>query len=265
MKRATAGWAVVMIALSAIAAAPPARAEYPITRASLEAMAAHFRLFRVLSDDTDGHMRYVFADNGPVIHVYAVGDKGHSTVDWETNMGSPVRALEVVETHDLRELIVVATARGKIFAYNSFTYELEAENLIEEFSSIQAMAVGQLDTDAPKEVVVLGVKQGTDAPLLYVYDGGSHSLEWRTEDTFQASEILFANLDDDPQLEIILNTGTVIDSRFRTIDINVVRDGGFGTQLRLLDISGDGIPEIFGINLDESLRVYDPGARRRLW
>lgn len=265
MKRVVAGWIPVTLVLCALTAVVPTGAAHAMTRAQLDDMATHFRLFRVLSDDSDGRMRYVFADNGPLLHVYAVEKGGHSTIDWETNTGSPVRALEVIKTKDLRELIIIATARGKIYVYNSYTYDLESQNLIEEFSSIQAMATAELDGSGGREVVILGVKAGTDRPLLYIYDGESRALEWNSQDSFKASEILFANLDDDPQLEIILNTGIVLDSRFRTIDINVVDDGGFGTQLRLLDISGDGIPEIFGMNLDESLRVYDAAAGRRLW
>jgi hypothetical protein len=251
--------------LLAAFACAPLHAGPELTREALEAMADHYRFFKMLPDSDEGRVRYLYADEGPHLHVYEVNPKGWSSVAWETIVGSTVRGLEVVTTVEGNHLFVVATARGNVFAYDADTYELVRENLLEPFSSIQAMTIGQLDTDEPQEVVLLGVREGDDKPLLYVYDGRSRALEWNTQDSYKASEILVANLDDDVQQEIILNTGVIFDSRFRTVEIEYAEEGGFGTRLRLLDTSGDGIPEIFGITIDDLIRVYDPAASRRLW
>jgi hypothetical protein len=243
----------------------PTDAQHQMTRESLAQMSDHFRFFKILPDNSEGRMRYVYADEGPHLHAYHVGEDGRSVLDWETNVGSQIRSLVVTETRHGRPLIVIATAKGKLFAYDANTYNLDRENLTEPFTSLQAMAIAELDGDGAKEIILLGVREGEGAPHLFVYDAVSRSLEWRTQETFNASEILTANLDDDRQPEIILNTGTVIDSRFRTIEIDFVHDGGFGVRVRLLDINGDGFPEIFGSTLGEQLRVFDPYVGRRLW
>lgn len=253
-----------LLLLAAFACAP-LQAGPGMSREALEAMADHYRYFKTLPDDDEGRPRYVYADEGPHLHAYAVNENGWSNLEWETILGSQVRGLEVVSASGGIQLIVVATAGGKIYAYDSRSYELVRENLLEPFSSIEAMAIAQLDEDEPKEVILLGVRDGETANLLYVYDGDDRSLQWRTQDPYEASEILVANLDDDEQPEIILNTGTIFDARFRTVEIDYTQDGGFGTRLRLLDITGDGIPEIFGNTNGDQLRVYDAGVGRRLW
>jgi hypothetical protein len=75
--------------------------------------------------------------------------------------------------------------------------------------------------------------------------------------------IVVANVDDDPQLEIILNTGRVIDSRFFNIEFE--SDGSYGDRISLFDINNDGYPDVFGEFVDFSIRVYDIWAQRELW
>lgn len=254
-------FAVVAVALLAA----PAAAQHQMTRESLAQMSDHYRFFKVLPDNADGRMRYVYADEGPHLHAYYVDENGRSVLDWETNVGSQIRSLVITRTRHDRTLIVVATTKGKVFAYDGTTYNLDRENLTEPFTSLQAMAIAELDNDGIVEIILLGVREGEEMPHLFVYDAVSRALKWRTQETFSASEILVANLDDDRQPEIILNTGTVIDSRFRTIEIDFVQDGGFGVRLRLLDINGDGFPEIFGTTIGDQLRVFDPYAGRQLW
>ena len=74
---------------------------------------------------------------------------------------------------------------------------------------------------------------------------------------------LSANMDNDPQLEIILNTGIIIDSKFYNVEFEW--DRSFGARIELFDINGDGIPEIWGENPDFTLRVFDRYAERDIW
>jgi hypothetical protein len=77
--------------------------------------------------------------------------------------------------------------------------------------------------------------------------------------------MLVANVDDDEQLEIILNTGPIIDSRFYYVEPSKVGAGGYGRNISLLDLNGDGIPEIVGESNGFQLRVYDIYAERVIW
>ena len=63
--------------------------------------------------------------------------------------------------------------------------------------------------------------------------------------------------------KIILDTGHIIDSRFFRIEQEV--KAGFGARIKLMDMNGDGYPEIVGENPDFSLRVYDIYAERGVW
>jgi hypothetical protein len=255
----------LFLAAALVLIASAAAAQTEMSRKALSEMSTYYRFFRVLSDDDEGRMRYVYADDGPHLHVYAVEPSGQAVLDWQAPVGSAVRDLQIVATRTGDSLIVAATEKGKVLAYDADDYHLVSENLMEPFVSIQAMAVAQLDEDETKEVILLGVKEDEKRPHLFVYDGASHALEWRSQDTFAATEILVANLDDDPQPEIILNTGMILDSRFHTIEINATQEGGFGVRIRLLDVTGDGVPEIFGEGAGQLLRIYDVNAQRRIW
>jgi outer membrane protein assembly factor BamB len=245
--------------------ARPVAGSTDISRSTLESMAEHYRLFSVLEPDKDGNPRYVYADDGPHIYVHAV-ENGRSVLAWETNVGSSIRSLIVVPIPDSdREVIVVATSAGKIFAYSAQTFSLLRENLMEPFQSISAFALADVDGDAQMEAVIVGAKEGEERTRIYIYDGLNRSLLWQSNEEFSATEILVANLDDDVQPEIILNSGVILDSRFHTIESNSSEEGGFGVRIKLLDINGDGIPEIFGEGAGQGLRVYDPYAQRRLW
>ena len=67
----------------------------------------------------------------------------------------------------------------------------------------------------------------------------------------------------DDQLEIILNTGFIIDSRFYNIEFQT--EDVFGDRILLMDINGDGIPEIIGEFVDYNLRIFDVYAEREIW
>jgi hypothetical protein len=64
-------------------------------------------------------------------------------------------------------------------------------------------------------------------------------------------------------MEIVLNSGVIIDSRFYNVEVEWGQP--FGDRIALYDMNNDGIPEIIGEFSDYSLRVYDVYARREVW
>jgi len=62
-----------------------------------------------------------------------------------------------------------------------------------------------------------------------------------------------------------LNSGTIIDSRFYTVEPFSLKSGGFGVRMRLLDMNGDGYPEVFSETAGFALKVYDVYGQRELW
>jgi hypothetical protein len=158
---------------------------------------------------------------------------------------------------DGRLRLVVSTAAGRIIIYTMDDYNQEWENLQDPFDRVQYMVAENLDSDPQLELVFIA------DGLLHIYDSRNKNFEWQSQVEFDARQIVIENVDDDEQPEIILNTGVIIDSRFYNIEFQA--DNIFGDRISLLDINGDGIPEIFGELLDFTLKVFDIYAEREVW
>jgi hypothetical protein len=227
---------------------------------SLERFDTAYKYFIVLDGTDEYPVRFLYSDVAAHLHVYGIKD-GRAEMIWETaTMGSAVTSLHVTELVEGGEkMLVVSTARGRIIVFDTTTFERLGENFLEPFNSIQSMAVENIDDDPYKELIFIG------DGYLNIYDSETTALEWRSQDKYAAQEILVANVDDDPQPEIILDTGTLIDARFYTVEPSNVASGTFGSRLRLIDMNGDGYPEIVGELPGFALRVYDVYAQREIW
>jgi len=237
----------------------PSQAQEASTQV-LNDLAKAYRYFFVLDPSAEGNTRYMYSDVSAHIHVFEL-KKGRPQLDWETaTLGSAVTALFVADLDaDGAKEIVVATARGRIIVYDAQNYDRVHENFLEPVESIDCMASANLDNDPQEELVFIAEKR------LNIYDGRSATMEWRSQQEFQATEILLGDLDDDPQLEILLHTGAVIDSRFYTLEPGSIENGIFGTRIKLFDLNGDGHPEVLGETAGYMLRVYDVYSRREIW
>lgn len=246
---------VLLLALSAASAAPAAK------KLNLEALRAVTDRFlfamEIGTPGTAGH-RFLYSDNLNHIHVYAIKD-GELDMAWETtNLGSRTSSMFVTDLYaEGRDKLVVSTVGGRVVIYDMDSYDLEWENLQDRFSTVTYMTHANLDDDKQEEVVILADK------LLYIYDSINKNVQWVSTQEFTARQIVIGNIDDDPQLEIIFNTGRIIDSRFYNIQLE--SDTPFGDRISLVDINQDGYPEIFGEYSDFTLRVYDVWNEREIW
>jgi len=231
-----------------------------LTSAGLKELAAAYKYFFVLDNNKDGEIRYLYSDLASHLHVYVVRD-GRSELDWETaTLGSAITAVHIADvTADGRKEIWVSTARGRIIVYDEQNYDRLYENFIEPFETIACMTTANIDNDPQEEVIVIGDGR------LTIFDGRGGVKEWQSTATFAATEILMGDVDDDPQLEVILNSGTIIDSRFYTVEPFSLKSGAFGVRMRLLDMNGDGYPEVFSETAGFALKVYDVYGQRELW
>jgi hypothetical protein len=231
-----------------------------LTAEGLATMSEAYRFFLVLGGTEESPLRYIYADVAAHLHAYAVKN-GRSELEWETaSLGSPVTSLFLtdVDANGTKD-IMVSTARGRIIVYDAVDFERTHENFLDRFESISCMTSANLDNDPQEEVIFIA--EG----LLNIYDGKNVALEWRSPSKFQATELVVGNVDDDPQPEIILNSGEIVDSRFYTIEPSKLDSGVFGTRIRLFDMNGDGHPEIVGDTPGFALRIYDVYAQREIW
>ena len=224
----------------------------------LKTIADRFDLLFILEGVGDKPVRIVYADARQHVHVYRLeGDR--TVVDWEaTALGSRASALMVKDTDaDGREEIVIATAEGRIVFYDAETYDLIWENLDAPFQNIECLVTENIDDDPQDEVIFVADSH------LHIYDSLSKSKEWESQREFDAQEIVLGNVDDDDQLEIILNTGIVVDTRFYNVEFEA--EIGFGEKISLMDVNGDQIPEVIGETGDYTIRIFDLYAERELW
>ncbi len=119
------------------------------------------------------------------------------------------------------------------------------------------MVAANIDRDPQDELIFIADS------YLHIYDGLSRSTEWQSQREFSAREIVLGNVDDDDQLEIILNTGIIFDTRFYNVEFEA--EISFGEKISLMDVNGDQIPEVIGETADFTIRIFDIYAEREFW
>lgn len=200
----------------------------------------------------------IYANTIGNLHVLRHTEKGWR-LEWKlTNLGAKIAnfLIDDIEGNGVLELIV-ATIDGQILIYSMDTYDVVWENLESRFEKISTMAVANIDNDPQLEFIIIADDR------IHILDGLNKSRQWISPRMFDASEIIVDNVDKDEQLEIILNTGIVIDSRF--FNIEVEWDKPFGERILLGDLNNDGYPEVIGEFSDYSLRIFDIYAEREVW
>lgn len=225
---------------------------------AMKALTSKYDFVIQYGDAAAGNLRFIYTCNSNHVHVYKYND-GYLDLDWEqTNLGTKVTSLFIAELYgDGRPMLALSTIGGRILVYDMDGYDLEWENLQDPFESIHYMVADNLDNDPQYELVFIA------ADKLILYDALNRTFEWTSQRPVAAQQIELANMDSDPQLEIVLNTGLILDSKFYTVEFEANRP--FGARIHLFDLNGDGIPEIFGESSDFVIRVFDRYAEREVW
>jgi hypothetical protein len=200
----------------------------------------------------------IYADTYGKLHVLRYTEKGWR-LEWElTNLGAKIAnfLVEDIDDDGILEL-VVATVNGRILIYSMEDYSYIWENLEMRFENIRTMEIANIDADPQPEFIIIA--QG----YLHIVDSLNKGRQWTSTRQFDATEIIVENVDKDDQLEIILNTGVVLDSRF--FNVEVEWDKPFGERIIVCDMNNDGYPEVVGEFSDYSLRIFDVYAEREVW
>jgi hypothetical protein len=235
-----------------------ARAVEELDPYTVQETLSRFPFAQVVPLGAAGSWGVIYANTYGNIHVLRYTDKGWR-LEWKlTNLGAKIAnfLIDDIERNGVYELIV-ATVDGQILVYSMDDYTVVWENLESRFEKINTLELADIDNDPQLEFFIVADDR------IYILDGENKSRQWVSPGIFEASEIIVANVDKDEQLEIILNTGIVIDSRFFNIEIEW--DKPFGDRILTGDINNDGYPEVIGEFSDYSLRVFDVYAERELW
>lgn len=175
--------------------------------------------------------------------------------------------------------IVAYTEQGDIAFYSAKDYKLLWRSTDDQFASISAMTIANIDDDPQLELIfcaeeaadVAGYRasgsrdnieqeRSQQIGRLFVFDCRNLFVEWRTEKGIWGHSIAVGDLDGDGNKEIVINTGFVIDARYQSVQWEY-RDG-FGDRIGFVDLDGDGTPELVGEFRSSTrprrfLRVFD--------
>lgn len=250
--------ALLVMLITLCASFTPVRATQQLDPYTTQGNLSRFPFAQVVPLSGEDGWGVIYATTIGNIHVLRYTDKGWK-LDWKlANLGAKIAnfLIDDIEGDGVLELIV-ATVNGQILIYSMDTYDVLWENLESRFEKITTMVVADIDNDPQLEFIIIADDR------IHVMDGLNKSRQWISSRRFQPREIIVDNVDKDEQLEIILNTGIVIDSRF--FNVEVEWDKPFGERIMTGDMNNDGIPEVIGEFSDYSLRIFDVYAEREVW
>ena len=149
--------------------------------------------------------------------------------------------------------LIAWTNVGSVYVWSAHTQRMKYESLMNDFEKITCMCVGNVDDDSAYEIIL-----NADDKIHYL-DGKTFNREYSSISEFQASRIACGDVDGDGSMELVLNTGQVLDANNCEEEWS---EKVFGNRIELLDIDGDGIPEILTESDNSSLRIFDADYRK---
>jgi hypothetical protein len=154
---------------------------------------------------------------------------------------------------DFKDELIAWTDAGMVYVWSAHTQRLKYESLMNDFDEITCMCIGDTDDDVAYEIII-----NADEKIHYL-DGKSFSREYSSISNFNATRMACADVDGDNSNELVLNTGQVLDARSCEEEWS---DQVFGARIELMDIDGDGLPEILTESDNSSLRIFDADYRK---
>lgn len=153
----------------------------------------------------------------------------------------------------LDDSLLCRTNLGKVYVWGLDGYPLLWESLTNEYRTVTCFTTANMDDDRANEIVLLA-----DNRIVYV-DGASFTKGFTSINEYSATQMRCGDVDGDSRVEIVLNSGQVVDSVSGDIEWE---DEPFFGKIELLDINGDGFPEILTENPGNGpLKVFDGGHR----
>ena len=218
------------------------------------------RLFPVTSfEPLEGEtgMYFVVGDRFNRVHIYHM-TQGESKRVWKSRQlnGFVLETLVIDLSGDgLDDSLVARTNSGFIYVWRLQDYQLIYESLAGEYRNITCFTAANMDDDPQTELVL-----NADTKL-YTVDGSTFNRDWTSLQNYEATQIRCGDVDGDDRVEIVLNTGQVIDGR--TGELEWAAEV-FDVFIALPDFDGDGIPEILTWGPGRPLRAFDVDYRKEI-
>jgi len=198
----------------------------------------------------------LYGDTKGIVHFY-IFDTGKLREKWRSFPLDGV--VKEVFAQDLNRdgspEIIAYSAQARIYVWDTKTFRVLWESVQENFKTIQAMTIADVDRDAQLELVLCANNR-----LMYI-DGVEFFREKEGRDPLDPRTLLVADVDGDLTNEIVSNDGYVFDTT--TLNIEWATET-FGYPITLFDIDNDGIFELIG-EIAGSITIWDIQDRRQLW
>jgi hypothetical protein len=233
---------------------------------------ANLRTMKLITDKDFNLRGMVYGEELGYIRKLTADNNGNFKEVWKSDpLTAPVRGVFVDDIdNDSEAEIVTYTANGNFFIYGYDSYSLKYRSPEGTYQSISCMAIGNIDSDREKEILIIGVKPGTTKSStgetvgnLIQFDPKTMFEEWVSSELYSATDMIIGNVDTDDEIEIILNTGEIMSSRFKSVKWK--SDIKLGDRLYLIDLDSDGILELVTEYGQSSVRIFDVDQRREKW
>jgi len=200
-------------------------------------------------------MFFAIADRYGTVQVTKMDGQGVQLV-WKSIQlsGIPDEVITAdLDGDSLDDSILCRTSNGKVYVWSLDGYNLLWESLPSEYRQVTCFTTANMDEDQANEIVMVA-----DNRIVYV-DGTTFTKSFTSINEYSATQVRCGDVDGDRRIEIVLNTGQVVDSVSGDIEWE---DETFFGKIELFDINGDGIPEILTENPGNGpLKVFDAGHR----
>lgn len=154
------------------------------------------------------------------------------------------------------DALLCRTSGAKVYVWSLDRFSLIWESLSGEYSSITGFTVANVDEGPESEIVLLAENK-----ITYV-DGVTFNRKFTTTSEFTATQVRCGDVDGDGRVEIVLNSGQVVDSVSGQVEWE---DEPFMSRIELLDVDGDGMPEVLTEGeLGGPLKVFDVDFRHEV-
>ncbi|MGD9546950.1 MAG: hypothetical protein AB7V45_05280 [Candidatus Krumholzibacteriia bacterium] len=213
----------------------------------------HMAMFEPLQGEAG--MYVALGDRFSTVQVIRMNGRGAERV-WKSNQlgGVPETVLAADLGGDgLDDALICNTGTGKIYVWSLEDYNQLWESLTGEYQQIACFTTANLDEDPAREIVMIA-----DGRLVQI-DGATFTKDFTSIDEYSATMIRCGDVDGDGRVEVVLNTGQVIDPISGNLEWE---DQNFFSRIELLDIDGDGMPEVITENeVGGPVKVFDVDRR----